>query len=98
MTATITATHPLHAALRNASTSEILWALGEILEPSYNGPFANSYGGDDDATTDTFMDALVPVIEAYSKAYRGLANIITSEARAEMARERMDERAYEASI
>jgi hypothetical protein len=40
-----TPTDPLFQALANASTADLFWALGEILEPSHGGPFMNSYGG-----------------------------------------------------
>lgn len=71
-----TPTDPLFQALANASTADLFWALGEILEPSHGGPFMNSYGGNDTVDTDEFVNALFPVIEAYRAAYDGCANVL----------------------
>lgn len=56
----------LRAELAQLDTKGVLKLLGEILEPSVNGPIDI---GDD---ADDFYDALTPVIDAYGKAYAKL--------------------------
>lgn len=57
----------LAAALSKASTADLAWLLGEILEPSRDGPFGKSYR--EDAEYEGFMDAVWPVTREYQQAY-----------------------------
>jgi hypothetical protein len=53
------------ATLKNFNEEQIFWLLGEIVEPSIDGPFA---GIDDD-----FSDDLIPITKAYRDSYDHIA-------------------------
>lgn len=58
------------AEARNLNDSQIVTLLGEILEPSYNGPFTI---GDD------LFDALMPVAKAYRDNFSALSGRVEPE-------------------
>lgn len=68
----------LSAALRDASTADLAWALGEILEPSRDGPLGKGYR--EDADFEAFMDATWPVMREYQKAYPELCAAVERQA------------------
>ena len=62
------------AALRTATTADLLDVLGEILEPSMNGPFDRELAND--VNYETLMDELLPVSKAYRAVYERLARTV----------------------
>lgn len=58
-------------ALKSATSADLLDVIGEILEPSRDGPFGKSYR--EDADYEALMDELLPVSKAYRAAYARLA-------------------------
>lgn len=67
-------TPSIAAALRTATTADLLDVLGEILEPSMNGPLGKSYP--EDADYEAFMDECLPVSRAYRAACERLARTV----------------------
>ena len=64
----------LATALRTATTADLLDVLGEILEPSMNGPLGKSYP--EDADYEAFMDECLAISKAYRDAYERLARTV----------------------
>lgn len=62
------------AAIRTASTADLLDVLSEILEPSMNGPLGKSYP--EDRGYEAFMDECLLVSKAYRAAYERLARTV----------------------
>jgi hypothetical protein len=54
--------------LATLDTKEAFEVLGELLQPSQNGPFGRNYGNDDH--WDDYADAVWPVEKAYCDNYR----------------------------
>lgn len=61
----------LRAELAKLDCEQMLELLGEIVQPSIHTPFADM--------TDEFADALLPVEQAYSAAYKSLEAVVTGE-------------------
>ena len=58
-------------ALKDATSADLLDILGEIVEPSRDGPLGKSY--QEDALYEGLMDELIPVTTAYHAVYERLA-------------------------
>lgn len=58
------------------STADIFRILDEILEPSYRGPFGVGFKAD--AQYEPFMDALIPVADAYRANFDTIRNTVES--------------------
>lgn len=58
------------------TTADIFHLLGEILEPSYRGPFGVGFKAD--AQYEAFQDALIPVADAYRAAFDTIRNTVES--------------------
>jgi hypothetical protein len=53
--------------LASCDTADLFAILGEILEPSFGGPFCRAYPADDQY--EVFVDALRPVTQIFRHAY-----------------------------
>lgn len=65
------------AALATSTTADLLDILGEILEPSQDGPFGRGYA--EDGEFEAFLDEVRPITEEYRALYDGLAMLIKRE-------------------